>query len=70
MQGIRSRALMVALVSLGLALAFLALLYAVGLVHFFSRDPSSPHHVQHATVLSVLSAASVLGASMVRPKRR
>lgn len=70
MQGLRSRPLASALALLALALAFAAVLYAFGLIHFWARDPSSPHHVQHASVLGVLSAASVVGASMARPRRR
>jgi hypothetical protein len=48
--------------------AILAVLYAFGVIGFFSSDPGDPHHYKHAAVLGAVAVVSLVGANFARPR--
>lgn len=48
--------------------AIIAVLYAFGVISFFSSAPSAPHHYKHAAVFGAVALASLVAANFARPK--
>lgn len=59
---------MVVLVVLALVFVVGAALYAMGAIGFLTAHPTAPHHYQHAALLGVLAVASLVAATLVRPR--
>lgn len=68
MDSLRSAPLMILLILLAVVFACAGVLYALGVVNFLTTHPNAAHHYQHAAVMGVLSLASLIGASLVRPR--
>lgn len=59
---------MLLLILLAVVFAVAGVLYAMGVINFLTTHPNAAHHYQHAVVMGVLSLASLIGASLVRPR--
>jgi len=59
---------MVGLVVLAVVFAVLGVLYAVGAISFLTTHPMATHHYQHAVFFAALCLASLVMASLVRPR--
>jgi 4-hydroxybenzoate polyprenyltransferase len=68
MGSMRGRPLAAGLVAVAVALAVLAVLYALGTISFLTTHPTATHHYQHAVVLGALCVASLVAASLVRTR--
>ncbi len=60
--------LRIGLLGLAAVFALLGVLYALGTINFLTTHPTAAHHYQHAVVLAALCVASLVAASLYRPR--
>jgi hypothetical protein len=65
---LRSNALALGLVALGVIFLIIGVLYAFGVLQIFVTDPSSPHHYTHLILFVVLAVAAFIAANFTRVK--
>jgi len=65
---VRSNALSLGLVALGVAFLIIGALYAFGVLQIFVSDPNSPHHYTHMILFVVLAVAAFIAANFTRAK--
>ncbi len=68
MESIRSGPLAILLVALAVVFALLGVLYAMGTINFLTTHPNASHHYDHAGLMAALCLASLVAASLVRPR--
>jgi hypothetical protein len=68
MENLRSGPLMALLIVLAAVFVALAVLYAEGIINFLTTHPNARNHYDHAILFGVLAVASLVAASLVRPR--
>jgi hypothetical protein len=68
MQTQGDQSLAVTLVVLAAICVVLAVLYAFGVIGWFSIDPGARAHYKHAILLMAVAVAALIAANFVRPK--
>lgn len=68
MENLRSGPLMALLIVLAAGFVALAVLYAEGIINFLTTHPNARNHYDHAILFGVLAVASLVTASLVRPR--
>jgi len=68
MENLRSGPLMALLIVLAGVFVVLAVLYAEGIINFLTTHPNARNHYDHAILFGVLAVASLVAASLVRPR--
>jgi hypothetical protein len=68
MDSLRSAPLMLVLILAAIVFAIAGVLYAMGAINILTTHPNADHHYSHAALMAVLALASLVGASLVRPK--
>ncbi|HKF76810.1 MAG TPA: hypothetical protein VKF59_11760 [Candidatus Dormibacteraeota bacterium] len=68
MENLRSGPLMALLIVLAAVFVALAVLYAEGIINFLTTHPNAKNHYDHAILFGVLAVASLVAASLVRPR--
>jgi hypothetical protein len=63
---VRSNALSLSLVLLGVIFLVIGVLYAFGVLQIFVTDPHSSHHYTHLILFTVLAVAAFIAANFTR----